>query len=129
MPKSKTALDCFTLLLARYLADVSSFIRSEAIRDMEQTKTVWDAAPWDNPLKVSLTHWGLDQIDAIFSLKFIPKGPITEIPALVQIAAWRRLGDNPLSEPMMIILLTYICVTASLGLNELDPNPAKSFLT
>ena len=25
--------------------------------------------------------------------------------------AWRRLGDKPLSEPMMVSLLTYICVT------------------
>ena len=35
--------------------------------------------------------------------------------------AWRRPGDNPLSEPMMVILLThiYIYIYASLGLNEL----------
>ena len=33
------------------------------------------------------------------SLKFIPKGPINNIPALVQIMAWRRPGDKPLSEP------------------------------
>ena len=36
-----------------------------------------------------------------FSLKFIPTGPITNIPALVQIVAWRRPGDKPLSEPML----------------------------
>ena len=35
------------------------------------------------------------------SLKFIPKGPIDNIPALVQIMAWRRPGDKPLSEPVM----------------------------
>ena len=34
-------------------------------------------------------------------LKFVPKGPIKNIPALVQIMAWRRTGDKPLSEPMM----------------------------
>ena len=45
------------------------------------------------------------------SLKFIPKGPIDNIPALVQIMAWRRLGDKPLYEPMMVSLLTHICVT------------------
>ena len=33
------------------------------------------------------------------------------ITALVQIMAWRRLGDKPLSEPMMVNLLTHICVT------------------
>ena len=35
------------------------------------------------------------------SLKFVPKGPIKNIPALVQIMAWRRPGDKLLSEPMM----------------------------
>ena len=35
------------------------------------------------------------------SLKFVPKGPINNIPPLVQIMAWRRTGDEPLSEPMM----------------------------
>ena len=45
------------------------------------------------------------------SLKFVPKGPINNIPALVQIMAWCRPGDKPLSEPMMISLPTHICVT------------------
>ena len=44
-------------------------------------------------------------------LKFVPKGPIYNIPALVQIMAWRRPGDKPLSEPMMVNLPTHICVT------------------
>ena len=34
------------------------------------------------------------------SLKFVPGGPINNIPALVQIMAWRRPGDKPLSEPI-----------------------------
>ena len=45
------------------------------------------------------------------SLKFVPKGLINNIPSLVQIMAWRRPGDKPLSEPMMVILSTHICVT------------------
>ena len=45
------------------------------------------------------------------SLKFVPKGPINNIPGLVQIMAWRRSGDKPLSEPMMVSLPTHICVT------------------
>ena len=45
------------------------------------------------------------------SLKFVPKVRINNIPALVQIMAWRRPGDKPLSEPMMVSLLTPICVT------------------
>ena len=79
-----------------------------------------------------LTHWGWDKMDAIsqttfsnafpwmkeniripinISLKFVAKVPINNIPALVQIMAWRRPGDKPLSEPMMVSLLTHICVT------------------
>ena len=44
------------------------------------------------------------------SLKFVPKGPINNIPALVQIMAWCRPGDKPLSEPMMVRLPTHIYV-------------------
>ena len=35
------------------------------------------------------------------SLKYVPKCPIDNKPALVQIMAWHREGDNPLSKPMM----------------------------
>ena len=45
------------------------------------------------------------------SLKFVPKGPINNNPALVQVMAWRRPGDKPLSEPMMVRLQMHICVT------------------
>ena len=45
------------------------------------------------------------------SLKFVPKGPINNIPALVQIMAWRWPGDKPLSQPMMVSLPMHICVT------------------
>ena len=82
-----------------------------------------------------LTHWGGDKMATIsqttlsnaFSslkmlrvlikiwLKFVPKGPINNIPALVKIMAWRRPGDKPLSEPMMIRLLTAMRHSASMG--------------
>ena len=45
------------------------------------------------------------------SLECVLKGQISKIPPLVQIMAWRRPGDKPLSEPMMVCLLTHICVT------------------
>ena len=82
---------------------------------------------------MSLPHWGRDKMDAIsqttlsnafswlkmldvrisinISLKYVPRGLINNIPALIQIMAWRRPGDKPLSEPMVVILLTHICVT------------------
>ena len=56
------------------------------------------------------------------SLKFVPSGPINNIAALVQIMAWRRPGDKPLSEPMMISLLTHICVTRPQWVNILWPS-------
>ena len=45
------------------------------------------------------------------SLKFVPNGPINNIPALVQIMIWCWLGTKPLSEPMMVRSLTHICIT------------------
>ena len=35
------------------------------------------------------------------SLKYVPWGLIDSMSALVQIMAWRRSGDKPLSEPML----------------------------
>ena len=46
-------------------------------------------------------------------LKFGPRGQINNNPALGQVMAWRRPGDKPLSEPMMVRLY------ASLGPNVL----------
>ena len=44
-------------------------------------------------------------------LKFVPKGPVSDISALVLILAWRRPRHKPLSEQMLVSLLTHICVT------------------
>ena len=37
------------------------------------------------------------------SLRFVPKGPIDNIPALVKIMAWHRMGDKPLSVSMLTL--------------------------
>ena len=59
--------------------------------------TLSNAFSWMKMLKFRLTfHWSL----------FL----INNIPALVQIMAWRRPGDKPLSEPIMVRLPTHICV-------------------
>ena len=63
------------------------------------------------------------KISINISLKFVPQGPINNIPALFLIMAWRRPGDKPSSEPVMFSLLTHIWVTR---LNELIT--AKNFL-
>ena len=49
------------------------------------------------------------------SLKFVPKVRINNIPTLVQIMAWRRPGDKPLSGPMMVFIAdAYMCHSASM---------------
>ena len=57
------------------------------------------------------------------SVKFVSKGSINNNPALFQIMAWRRPGDKPLSEPMVVSSLTHICVTRPQRVNC----PAVSF--
>ena len=54
------------------------------------------------------------RISIKISLKFVSRGTINNIPALVQIMAWCRSGQKPLSEAMMV----YRCIYASLSLNE-----------
>ena len=58
------------------------------------------------------------RISITISLKFVPGGPISNIPTLVQVMAWRRPGDKPLSEPMMFRLPTHICVTRPQWVNS-----------
>ena len=61
------------------------------------------------------------------SLKFVPKYRINNIPALVQIMAWRRPGDKPLSEPMLVSLPTHLCVARPQWVNlNLNLNLKKS---
>ena len=52
------------------------------------------------------------------SLKFVPNSPIDNIPALFLIMAWRRPGDKPLSEAMMVSLLTHVCVARPQWVNH-----------
>ena len=35
------------------------------------------------------------------SLKLVPRSHIDNKPALVQVMAWHRIGDKPLSEPLL----------------------------
>ena len=77
--------------------------------------------PCKHKLCQSLTHLPLDKMaanlaDDVFecvflykmtkipiqiSVKFVPRSPIDNKPALVQVMAWRLINDKPLSEPMM----------------------------
>ena len=42
-----------------------------------------------------------DRVLIQISLKFVPRSPIDNKLALVQVVAWRWTGDKPLSEPML----------------------------
>ena len=46
-----------------------------------------------------------DRIQIQISLKFVPRSPIDNKPALVPVMAWRRTGAKPLPEPMMTQLI------------------------
>ena len=85
--------------------------------------------PWEK-MTQNGRHFANDTFKRIFlnenvrisnkiSPKFVPEGPINNIPALVQIMAWRRPGDKPLSEPMVVSSLTHICVTWPQWVNDL----------
>ena len=93
----------------------------------------------NNTQTTSLTHWGRDKMadisqttfSNVFSsmwmfefrlkLKFVPKGPINTIPALAQIMAWRRPGDKPLSEAMLISLPMHICISFNELTHKIQP--------
>ena len=62
------------------------------------------------------------------SLKFIPKGPIDNNPALFQIMAWRQVGDKPLSESMVASLLMHIYVTRPQWVNWSNIGHTSSLL-
>ena len=53
------------------------------------------------------------------SLKFVFKIRINDTPALVQIMTWRRPGDKPLFESMVVSLLTHTWVTRPQWVNVL----------
>ena len=62
------------------------------------------------------------------SLKLASKGPIYNMLALFQIMAWRRPGDKPLSEPMMLRLPTHICVIRPQWVKPCTWQPLAVFL-
>ena len=123
----------FNWTLGTNFSEILSEIDSFSFKQMRLKMSSGKWRPYCLGLNV-LTHWGRDKMAAIFqttfsngysgnenvwisiniSLKFVPRCPINNIPALRQVMAWRRPGDKPLSEPMMVRLTTHIY--ASLGL-------------
>ena len=126
MSSGKWRPSCLGLnVLTEGYSNIDSLMGSYWLRHM-----IIDSAKYCMERSIMLTHWGRDKMAAIFqttfsnailnenvwisikiSLTFVPKGPINKIPALGQIMAWRRPGDKPLSESMMVSLPTHMCVT------------------
>ena len=94
-----------------------------SLRPQVPENSTWEILPGG---PIELTLWGRDKMNAIFnriflnenvwisikiSLMFVPRGPINNIPALVQLTPWCWIGDKLLSEPMMVSLLMHICAT------------------
>ena len=119
------------------------FLFTHGLLPVQEIPYPW--GPWDhiistkfNPLRPRQNgrHFADDTLNLIFlndvrmwikiSLKFAPKGPINNIPALVQIMAWRRPGNKPLFEPMMVSLLTHIWVTWPQWVNTQNANHAQA---
>ena len=90
--------------------------------------------PFDDVIMIPLTHWDQAKIAAtsqtfsnVFSSIKMDEcryifhwnlGQINNIPALVQIMAWCRSGNKPLSEPMMVRLPTHIYATMPYWVNS-----------
>ena len=88
-----------------YLSLVECYVSLNSLRPRQNRRHFADDVFKCNFLNENV--WSPIQV----SLKFVPKRSINNIPALVQIMAWRRPGDKPLSEPMMVKLPTHVCVT------------------
>ena len=108
------SLTCYVSFHQTFVEERKNKERSSAWKRHTSINTLW---PRQNG-----RHFADDTFKRIFmnenvrisiniSLKFVHTGLINNIPALVQIMAWRRPGDKPLSDPVVVRLLTHICVT------------------
>ena len=85
------------------------------LSNLEKWKVIYSQLLSQWHCQLIFTHFPDDIFKCIFlnenvwisikiSLKVVPKVQINNIPTLVQIMAWCRPGDKPLSEPMMVSL-------------------------
>ena len=68
---------------------------------MELTHLPWKKWPpyWQTTILHAFTWMKMSSVH--ISLKFVPRGPIDNKPALVQVMTWRLRGDKPLHELML----------------------------
>ena len=94
-----------SLSSAKYISVVNNFVPISSLRPRQN-----GCLFADDPFKRIFLNENI-RISTKNSLKLVSKGLFNNIPALVLIMAWRRPGDKPLSEPMLVRSLTHICVT------------------
>ena len=88
-------------------------------------ENVWIAVKISLFLGFVLYPWISENLNSAYSIH-IPKVQINNIPALVQIMAWRWPGDKLLSELMMVSLLTQLWFTRPQWVNSLAPGRCGS---
>ena len=82
-----------------------------------EAKTKWPPILWRH-FQMHFSEWEYVNFNYDFTEVCSQYGPINNIPALFQIMAWRRPGNKPLSEPIMVSLLTHICITRLQWVNK-----------
>ena len=95
-----------------WVANVGSDLSFHTLRPRQRGRHFAD----DTFRHISLNEDVRNSIE--ISMNFVPKEPINHIPALVQIMAWRRPGDMPLSEPIMVRISMHMCVTRPQAVNS-----------
>ena len=104
-----------TIYSCKYVAPYFLWLVLEMLQDFTNFRSASLYKP-----DLQLTHWRWDKtavsletfsngfpsmMIVVFwfkiSVKLLPRIPILNVPALVQIMVWRRTGDKPLFEPMM----------------------------
>ena len=102
-----------------------------------------DRVFWVQPHLHTLTYWGHDKtanvLQATFSIAFswmkmykfrlrFPRSvfPRVKLAMFQHWLAWRRSDDKPLSETMMVSLLTHICVTRPQRVNTYTEQRTRS---
>ena len=145
-----TYIRCLTVLSLLIKSPVGILLRIPYLQHILHVSVSLQAEPSRDNLDTyllaayCLTHLPLDKMPAILadyifkciffnenvwisikiSLDFLPKGPIDNKPALVQVMAWRHPGHKPLSETMLVSLLMHICFTRAQWVDKLDMGPA-----
>ena len=85
--------------LSKSYSENVSHTQRKTVKHIE-VKTKWPPLWQTNIFKDNLLNRNI-WISIKHSLKFVPMGPIDNSSSLVQVMAWRRTSDKPLSEPMM----------------------------